>query len=260
MPDARRTPLHPAHAGETGTVPDERIERSRGQPLSNSTARQRRVALMACLAMLAVTALLLPFASVDIGVIPAFFPVQQSVAIGSCLITAYLLYAHFQAVGAVPLLNLGAGYAYTALVLCMQMLAFQGLFLEGTQAFGGPQTMTWLWLFWHLGPASSVLFLALTDSRREVHPRTRRAAQQRAGLALATATGATAVLVFGYEAALPVLDVAGNYSAITSSGLAPALQVLLAVTLVVLWRASRFRKRCTSGWPSPWSPCSATTP
>jgi signal transduction histidine kinase len=144
-------------------------------------------------------------------------------------------------VGTVALLHLGGGYVYTALVLAMQLASVPGLFVEGRPLLGGPQSTVWLWLFWHLGPVLSVLFLALAGSGRTVAPTGRRSARLATATAVLAAAAVTGSLVFGFAAFLPVLDLAGNYRAITSSGLAPALQVLIAVTLAVLWQAGRMR-------------------
>jgi diguanylate cyclase (GGDEF)-like protein len=40
---------------------------------------------------------------------------------------------------------------------------------------------------------------------------------------------------------LPVLDVGGNFHRITTAGIAPAIQALTALALVLLWRVTRFR-------------------
>jgi signal transduction histidine kinase len=218
-----------------------RTERAPGQPLTNSTATQRRAAAIACLVMVVGAALIAPFAAVDVGVIPAFFPMYQTAAIGSCLITSFLLYAHFQAVGVVSLLHLSGGYLYTALVLIMQFIAFHGMLMEGAPGLGGSQTSAWLWLFWHLGPVLSIMLLAITDSRREIRAESKNAARVMTACAVILAAGATGLLVFGFSASLPVLDVGGDYATIVSSGLAPALQILLAATIAILWNASRFR-------------------
>ena len=218
-----------------------RLERAEGQPLTDATARQRRMALLACIAMLVGTALLLPFAAQTVGSVPAFFPVYQTAAIGCCLITAYLLYAHFQAVGAVPLLHLAGGYLYIAMVMVMQMASYEGMVPEGSTAMGGPQTAIWLWLAWHLAPALSVMVLVLVQGTRRTDPAGKKAAAWQTAFTVGAAGIATATLVFGFPDALPVLEVGGDYGAITRSGLAPALQVLFVAALVMLWRASRFR-------------------
>ena len=47
--------------------------------------------------------------------------------------------------------------------------------------------------------------------------------------------------MFGLNDRLPALDVAEDFARITTTGAAPALELLLDAALLVLWRASRFR-------------------
>jgi len=209
--------------------------------LQDATPGQRKTALRLSIAVVLGTLILLPFAKYPWPNVPGFLSTYQTAAIGTCLITAYLMYGHFRATGSTPLLHLSAGYGYTAGVLIMQMLSFKGVFVEGDRLFGGSQTTPWLWLLLHLGPAVSVLVFALSQGRgrsagNEVTPY----AVPVTAVALFGALGATALLTFVLEGRLPVLDVDGDFSPMTSSGLAPALQLLIVAALVVLWRASRF--------------------
>ena len=60
-------------------------------------------------------------------------------------------------------------------------------------------------------------------------------------IALLLALGATGLLVTSFHDRLPVLDIEGDFSRITRTGIAPGIQLILAGALAVLWRASRFR-------------------
>ncbi|MDB5825139.1 MAG: response regulator [Herminiimonas sp.] len=210
--------------------------------IRSATPAQRRFATTVCVAMVAVTVLLLPFAQTPWPTIQAFLPMYQTAIIGACLITAFLMYAHYEGTRSLAVLHLSASYLYTAGVLVMQLLSFPGAFIKGEQIFGGPQTTIWLWVFWHVGPALGVLSYAWTEYR---HPALTvanyNAALLRTAIGLFCALGATALLVAVFHDQLPVLDIDGDYSAITSTGIAPVLQVVLAAALLCLWRASRFR-------------------
>lgn len=187
------------------------------------------------------TILLLPFAHTPWGKFQAFLPAYQTAAIGTCLVTAWLMYGQFKATRATALLHLSAGYLYTAGTLILQFLSFPGVFLEHRQLLGGSQTTIWLWCFWHVGPALGVLFFAWNEVRNPGAKATGHRAMVQTAIGLSLALIATGLLVTVFHDRLPMLDVDGDFSRITPSGIAPGIELLLAAALVVLWRASRFR-------------------
>lgn len=112
--------------------------------LRQASPRQRRRVFRLCVAMVIAILALLPFARMSWGRIAFFFPSYQTVAIVSCLITAYLMCGHFRATRAVALLHLSAGYLYTAGVLIMQCLPIPGAFIQNERLVGGSQSAIWL--------------------------------------------------------------------------------------------------------------------
>ncbi|MDB5821313.1 MAG: response regulator [Herminiimonas sp.] len=211
-------------------------------PIRSSTSQQRAFATAACIAMVLVTALLLRLAQTPWPIIQAFLPMYQTAIIGACLITAFLMYGHYEGTRSLALLHLSASYLYTAAVLLMQFLSFPGAFIKSGQIFGGPQTTIWLWVAWHVGPALGVLSYAWTEYR---HPgltvANHKAAVTHTAIGLFCALGATALMVSVFHDQLPVLDFSGDFSRVTTIGIAPAIEVLFAAALICLWRASRFR-------------------
>ncbi|MFC5475052.1 GGDEF domain-containing protein [Paraherbaspirillum soli] len=207
-----------------------------------ATASQRKFALWMCVTLCVITVFLLPFAQAQWGKVPAFLPSYQTAVIGTYLVTAYLMYGHYKATRSEALLHLSAGCLYTAGILIVQFMSFPGAFVEHGSLLGGGQTTIWLWFFWHAGPAVGILLFAWSEFRRPGYLAVNhQQAIRQTGIVLAIAFAATVVLVTVFHAWLPVLDVKGNFSRITSTGIAPALQVLLTLSLVILWRASRFR-------------------
>jgi signal transduction histidine kinase len=213
-----------------------------GVGLRSSTAAQRRHGLMLGVAMLLGTALLLPFARVPLDKIPGFVVIYQTAAIGICLLTALLMYGHFTAVRELCLLHLSAGYLYTAAVLSMQLASLKGVFAEDARLFGDSQSTVWLWFFWHLGPALTVLHVALGQHKARLTSADQRRAVLQTVAWLALALAATAALVLVNHAALPVLDLDGDYRRIVTTGIGPGIQLLLACALGVLWKTSGLRK------------------
>ena len=231
-PTRRATDGPPIRVAENDTSPATRV----------ATASQRNFAIWMCIALSVTTIFLLPFAKTPWLKIQAFLPAYQTALIGTYLITAYLMFGHYKATRSAALLHLTAGCMYTAGILIVQFLSFPGAFIDKESLIGGSQTMIWLWFFWHAGPAVGILLFAWSEYRR---PGCRTVNYEQAirqtSIRLFIVFAATVALVTVFHDWLPVLDVTGDFSKVTSSGIAPALQVLLTLSLVILWRASRFR-------------------
>ena len=204
---------------------------------------QRDLNFRVALLLIAVTLLLSPFAARQLPRFQAFFPVYQTATMLCYLATAYLMLGLYQATRVRSLLHLSAGSFYTAGVLILQLLAYPGAFLDKAPLLGGPQSMIWLWFFWHAGPAVGILLFAYGELRRPgaLTPNPRISAF-RAFAVTALALFITAMAVTVFQSALPVMDIDGNYSRINALGVAPGLQVLLLIALAALWLASGFKK------------------
>ena len=208
-----------------------------------ATAAQRRFALIWSVFLVCATALLMPYATMPWPNFPGFLPTFQTAAIGTCLITAVLMYGHYGATGSTALLHLSAGYVYTAGILALQFLSFPGVLIESGRLLGGPRSTSWLWAFWHIGPALSILYFAWTEHHRPNQLTTNGTrAVVATGATLVAALMATAALVTVLHDSLPVLDINGNYRGVTAlSVIALGVEIALVATLVYLWRASSFR-------------------
>ena len=209
----------------------------------NATAGQRRRTLNVALFLMLVTAALVPIAAQHLPKYAAFFPSYQTAVILSYLVTGYLMMGLHQATRIRSLLHLSAGSFYTAGILLMQLLAFPGAFTDKGTLIGGPQTMIWLWFFWHAGPALGILFFAYGEMRNPgATSISRRMDLFQTFAVTAMALFATGLLVTTFHDWLPVLDQNGDFGGINSSGLAPGLQVLLLIALCALWLVSGFKK------------------
>jgi diguanylate cyclase len=232
-----------AYARRATDIPTPSTLEDDSSPATRSaTPRQRKVAFAICISLVFATMFLLPLAQVQWPKIPSFLPIYQTVVIGTYLITAYLMYGHYKATRSEALLHLSAGCLYTAAVLIIQFLSFPGAFIEGRTLLGGAQTTIWLWFFWHAGPAVGILLFAWSEFRHPGYLTTNHKQSFRhTATVLVSALAVTTAMVTVFHEWLPVLDINGNFSRITSSGIAPALQILLALSLVFLWKASRFK-------------------
>ncbi|MGB9109583.1 MAG: MASE4 domain-containing protein [Telluria sp.] len=188
------------------------------------------------------TLLLTPGAAHKWPNVSVFVPAYQSVLIGTYLLASYLVYGYFLQTRIRSLLWLWSGCVYTAGVLVAQFLSLPGAFVPGERLLGGPQTTIWLWFFWHLGAGGMLLGYAVAEWRApgRLAPDARRSFMRAAAL-MALALAATLVTVTTFHDRLPIQDVGGDYSLVTTTGYGPLLQAMLFAAMFFLWRASRFR-------------------
>ncbi|MDQ2819659.1 MAG: MASE4 domain-containing protein [Pseudomonadota bacterium] len=210
-------------------------------PQATGLAPYQLRALWTAIAIALVTCALMPFASEQWPVIPAFLPAYQTFTIGTYAIAAYLLYGYFIQTAARSLLWLWGGCIFTASMLTMQLLSMPGSLVPGVRLLGGSQTPIWLWFLWHLGSSGMLFAYAMEEWRAPG----RRLANAGAGfltclLLTAVLTVLALVTVIVFHAALPVVDVNGDLSGIIRTGIAPLIQILSIAAPLVLWRATRF--------------------
>ena len=187
------------------------------------------------------TCCLMPFADTLWPAIPAFLPAYHTFTISTYCIAAYLLYGYFRETGARSLLWLWGGCSFTAVMLLIQLLSFQGALMPDVRLAGGVQTPNWAWILWHLGAAGMLFAYAVEEWLAPG-----RTVADRGGAFLScvlltlTAALAGALAVTLFHDYLPMIDVQGNFAGIINSGIAPLMQVLSVGALLILWRATRF--------------------
>jgi len=99
-----------------------------------------------------------------------YIPLVATAMFLNDLVTASLLLAQFSVVRSRALLLLANGYIFTALVVAVYAVFWRGAF-HSTPMFGaGPQTLPWLYLFWHAGLPISVIVYALLNSKEHAPP------------------------------------------------------------------------------------------
>ena len=205
---------------------------------------QRRLAGLVSLAFGAVTLALLPFASRPMPPMPGFVPVYQSALIVVYGLTTYLFLTHYRRTRSASLLVLGTGSLYVTLAVLLQMLSFPNVLAQGRILGNGPDTTTWLWTFWHLGPPLFALPYAIMEGDR----RDRTVQPSRAGKVGALAIGGTlaaaaltAVAVTRYVHLLPKSVEGDDYWLLTTSGVGPTVVALTVLALAVLCWTTRLR-------------------
>ena len=208
----------------------------------------QRQALLVALFIAVVTTALIPRAATLWPAVPAFLPAYQTATICCYGVVAYLIYGYFKQTGLHAMLYLWAGCVYTSAILLIQFFSFPSAFVPEIRLLGGSQTPSWLWFFWHLG-STGMLFGYAWSEWRQVGRQVRDPAlafwKCAALTALALVASFLAVTVL--HDALPVVDVKGDFSRITSTGYAPLIQAIIVAALLLLWRATRF-KTPMSAW------------
>src|SRR6185312_489612 len=95
------------------------------------------------------------------------FPSLDAIVFVSDLITAVLLFAQFSISRSRSIFALASGYLFTALIVIPHALTFSGAFSQTGLLGAGPQTGSWLFIFWHFGFAATLLAYALLrDEKR----------------------------------------------------------------------------------------------
>jgi PAS domain S-box-containing protein len=210
------------------------------RPASRLAPFQRHTLFVSLLIAL-LTTVLMPFAADHWPHVPAFLPGYQTATIGTYAVVAYLIYGYFRQTRIRALLFLWGGCVYTAAIMLAQFFAFPGAFVPEIRLLGGSQTPSWLWFFWHLGSTGMLFGYALCEWRRpgqlvDSAP----TAFWRCAALTAAALLASVLAVTVFHDAMPVVDIAGDFSRITHTGYAPLIQVIIVVALLMLWRATGF--------------------
>ncbi len=214
---------------------------SRVASAASTLAPFQRQAIAVALLIALITTALMPGAAQHWPAVAAFLPAYQTATISCYAVVAYLLYGYYRQMGQHALLYLFGGCVYTSAILLVQFFAFPGAFVPNIRLLGGAQTPSWLWFFWHLGSTGMLFGYAAAEWRRPGRMAGRPMAAFWACAALtALALAASVMAVTVFHDAMPVVDIKGDFSRITSTGYAPLIQVVIVAALWMLWRAGRF--------------------
>jgi diguanylate cyclase len=207
-----------------------------------ASASQKMNAVLICGGVAFLTTSLVAIAGNHWPKVAAFLPTYQTTLILAYIVTGYLIFAQYRVTRSLALLYLSGGCFYTAAILVAQFMTFPGMFLEQGPLFGGSQTTIWLWCFWHIGPSIGIFLYVFSEWVRPNFVVHDTAAVARAfAMVLVAIFSATIASVTLFHDHLPVLDIGGNFSRIASTGIGPAIELITAAALVLLWRTTKFR-------------------
>lgn len=159
------------------------------------TDRQRRMAHVLVLVLLAILAATWPFATIKLPDIRAFVPSLAAALFISDSVTAVLLFGQFSILRQWALLVIANGYVFSALIVVAHALAFPGAFSDSGLFGSAVQSAVWLYWFWHSGlPLAIIGYALLKNTDRTVSARSTRFA---IGASVA-ATVAVVVAIFWF--------------------------------------------------------------
>src|SRR5580765_5661778 len=151
--------------------------------------RQRWMARILVLALLAILAATWPFATYKLPEVGAFVPSLAMALFVSDTVTAVLLFGQFSILRQRALLAIASGYVFSALIVVAHALAFPGAFSRSGLFGSGLQSAVWLYWFWHSALPLTIIGYALAKNmHREISARVTR-------LAIGSSVAATIVAV-----------------------------------------------------------------
>jgi two-component system, sensor histidine kinase and response regulator len=209
-----------------------------------ASRREIRFAVVAVVVSAAFFVAAVPFAKTPLAHLDAFIPVYQSALILSDLITAALLFGHFNVMRTKSLLLLASGYLFTGFIAMLHLLVFPGVFSPAGLAGTGSQSAPWLWTFWHgVFPLVVVLYVLITDKERRTTSTSDAGGPGRDGVAFSVFTALTAALaaalacfVLATQDLLPALIVNGAYTPWASVIWSATWAMSLIAAITLWWR------------------------
>jgi signal transduction histidine kinase len=134
------------------------------------TTRQNWLAVSVAAVTLIAFAAVVPFTSTPLVELNALFPSLDAIVLIIDLITSVLLFAQYSISRSRSLLALATGYLFTAMIVIPHALTFAGAFSPTGLLGANIQTGSWLFIFWHLGFAASLLAYALLTKQKPAVP------------------------------------------------------------------------------------------
>src|SRR6478609_5586687 len=127
-----------------------------------ATGQQRRLAVCVAVLLVVATAVIAPFASIQLGRVDAFIPVLQTALSIADLITAALLFAQYSIQPQRALLALASGYMFSGSFAFLQTLAFPGGYAPAGLIGDGPNSPAWIYVLWHTTFPAAIIVYALS--------------------------------------------------------------------------------------------------
>ncbi len=208
-------------------------------------AAQKRLAFAVVLCILVVFLLITlgPLSGVRLGRLDAFVPAYATAIFVCDSITSILLFAQFSILRSRAILVIASGYLFTALIVIPFVLVFPGVFVPGRGLFGGLQSTSWIWYFWHAGFPLFVIGYALLKDADSSKRFSRRSARAQIALSVALTAAVVSAAAFFFIAGESVLpQVASDslqFSSLWPYFIGAPVALANASALIVLWGRRR---------------------
>lgn len=160
-------------------------------------AREHKIALRAFAVLVAVVAIVMPFANVRLAHVDAFTPVIQTVMCITDLLTAALLFAQYSVEPRRALLVLASGFIFSGLFAFVHTLAFPGAYGPGVLIGDRLESAGWLFVSWHTTFPLAVIVYALSKDVDEAANPSDRSTRVSIGITIACVVAVTAGLILG---------------------------------------------------------------
>ncbi len=197
--------------------------------------------LVASAALAAGAALILPFATHDLGPHNGFLPAVIAIVAGLDLASAYLLLQRYRYEGDPRTLAMAGAYSWSLVVMLGYAGAFPGVTSAEPPLATAPSVAPWLYVIWHTGFPVLLALAWIAPSLGQVVEDPAGNRRRRAWISQLTSAGAAAFIVSVIVAAgshLPVLIHARDASRMTTLTASIALP-LVALAGITLTRALR---------------------
>ena len=202
---------------------------------------QKRLAFAVVVGILVVFALITfgPLKGVHLGRVDAFVPAYAMAMFVCDSITAILLYVQFSILRSRAILVIASGYLFTALILIPFVLVFPGVFVPGRGLFGGLQSTSFVWCFWHAGFPLFVIGYALLKGADPSKRFWRGTVRAQIALSVALTAAVVSVAAFFFiagEALLPgVASDSLHFSSLWPYFIGAPVALANVSALIVLW-------------------------
>ena len=144
--------------------------------------------------LLALVAIVTPFANVPLRRMDAFTPVTQTVICVANLLTATFLFAHYWLQPQRALLALASGFLSSGLFALLQTLTFPDAYGPGVLIGDPLNSAGWLYSFWHTAFPLAVIVYTLSKDAGDAVQRSSRSTGVTIGITIACVVMATAGL------------------------------------------------------------------
>src|SRR5262245_27286851 len=166
-----------------------------------ASARHSKIASGGLLILVALVAIVMPFANIPLRHVDAFIPVVQTLICIAHLLTATFLFAYYWVQPQRALLALASGFLFSGLFSFLQTLAYPEAYGPGVLMGDQLNSAGWLYSFWHtLFPLAVIVYTLSKDAGDAV---------ERPGRSIGATIGTTIVCVVMATAGLSWVATAG---------------------------------------------------